>query len=99
MNERLIQHIQRMEYVETNFTSSNAHSAVETDRGRVYITYGPPDEIEHNTSASADKSAEIWHYRQYIFIFRDPNGLGTYRLMHSTYPGELYNSDWEMQTY
>ncbi len=95
---RLIAHIQRMEYVETNFTSSNAMSAADTDRGRVYIKYGSPDDIEHRSSVD-DKSSEIWHYRQYIFIFRDPNGLGVYRLMHSTYPGELYNPDWEMQTY
>ncbi len=41
VNERLIQHIQRMEYVEANFTSSNAQSAAETDRGRIYIIHGP----------------------------------------------------------
>jgi len=99
VNARLIQHIQRMKHVEANFTSNNVQHAIDTDRGRIYIIHGPPDEIEYHTSASTDKSAEIWHYGQYIFIFRDPNGLGLYRLMHSTFPGELYNPDWEMQTY
>jgi len=99
VNERLIHHLQRMDHVETNFTSSNAQSATETDRGRIYITHGPPDEIDYNSSASMDKPAEIWHYGQYTFIFRDPNGLGAYRLMHSTYPGEVYNPDWQQTTY
>lgn len=99
VNERLIQHIQRMSYVETNFSRTNTQEPIDTDRGRVYIKYGPPDDIERNASSSGDKPFEVWHYGRHQFIFRDPNGLGVYRLVHSTYPGEIYNPDWQMQTY
>lgn len=99
INERLIQHIQRMEYVETNFSRTNTQEPIDTDRGRVYIKYGPPDDIERIASSAEDKASEIWHYGRYEFIFRDSNGLGVFRLVHSTYPGEVYNPDWRMQTY
>ena len=99
VNERLIQHLQRMHYVETNFSRTNTQEAIDTDRGRVYITYGPPDDIERNASSSGDKPSEVWHYGRNHFIFRDVNGLGVYRLVHSTYPGEVYNPEWQMQTY
>lgn len=99
VNERLIQHLQRMHYVETNFSRTNTAEPIDTDRGRVYIKYGPPDDIERNSSSAEDKASEIWHYGRHQFIFRDVNGLGVYRLVHSTYPGEVYNPEWHMQTY
>ncbi|MFT5370466.1 MAG: GWxTD domain-containing protein, partial [Candidatus Latescibacterota bacterium] len=99
VNERLIQHLQRMTYVETNFSRTNTEEPIDTDRGRVYITYGPPDEIERDASSSEGKPSEIWHYGRNQFIFRDSNGLGVYRLVHSTYPGEVYNPEWQLQTY
>jgi GWxTD domain-containing protein len=99
VNERLIQHLQRMHYVETNFSRTNTSEAIDTDRGRVHITYGPPDDIDRNASSAGDKASEVWHYGRNQFIFRDSNGLGVYRLVHSTYPGEVYNPEWQQQTY
>jgi GWxTD domain-containing protein len=99
VNERLIQHLQRMHYVETNFSRTNTQEPIDTDRGRVYIKYGPPDDIERVSSSAEEKASEVWHYGRYEFIFRDSNGLGVYRLVHSTYPGEVYNPDWRLQTY
>jgi GWxTD domain-containing protein len=99
VNERLIQHLQRMTYVETNFSRTNNEGPLDTDRGRVYIKYGPPDDIERQASSSGDKASEVWHYGRNQFIFRDSNGLGVYRLVHSTYPGEVYNPEWQQQTY
>lgn len=35
-----------------------------SDRGRIYIVYGKPDEIDsHPTNAGATKPYEVWHYR------------------------------------
>ncbi|MDA0710317.1 MAG: GWxTD domain-containing protein [bacterium] len=99
VNERLIQHLQRMNYVETHFSRSNREEPVDTDRGRVYIKYGPPDDIDRVSSSAEEKASEVWHYGRHQFIFRDSNGLGVYRLVHSTYPGEIYNPEWQLQTY
>ncbi len=46
---------------------SNAHFAAKmpgwkTDRGRVYIVYGPPDSIIKHSSTGANPPEEIWSY-------------------------------------
>ena len=56
--------------------------------------YGRPDEIDYHTSAAGQKPYEVWFYEQqgrYEFVFRDLRGSGVYELVHSAYPGELYN--------
>ena len=53
-----------------------------TDRGRTYIMYGPPSDVEKTTDGSM-RRIEIWTYqnveRQYVFI--DVNGNGIFRLV------------------
>ncbi len=94
-NERLLQHLMRMHYVETHFGAGVRGK--DTDRGRVYIQYGPPDDIDYRTSAAGQKPSEVWFYethRRYEFVFRDRRGTGFYELVHSTYPGEMSNPYW-----
>ena len=40
-------------------------SGSQTDRGRIYLTWGPPDEIEFHPSGDAAKAYpfQIWRYR------------------------------------
>jgi len=65
----------------------------QTDRGRVYITFGPPDKIESHGEGSQDedreggKQREKWHYRYLEGLgenvdleFVDPSHSGDYRL-------------------
>lgn len=70
-----------------------------TDRGRVYILYGDPDEIERISSQSNAKPHEIWHYYQIesgvLFVFVDRTGFGDYLLVHSTRRGELRDDTWQ----
>jgi GWxTD domain-containing protein len=70
-----------------------------TDRGRVYILYTEPDEIERFPSSEDAKPFEIWHYYQIEsgvqFIFVDRTGFGNYVLVHSTKRGELQDEGWE----
>ena len=70
-----------------------------SDRGRVYIQYGPPDYIERLSNESDMKPHEIWRY-DYIeggvdFIFVDKGGFNNYELVHSTKRNEINNPDWE----
>jgi hypothetical protein len=63
-----------------------------TDRGHMYIVYGPPDEIEsHPTGAPHPYAAEMWLYRRVegldhkgFFTFIDRTGQGDYRLAPGT---------------
>lgn len=57
-----------------------------TDRGRVYIAWGPPDRVE---SGKGEYSIEIWHYlnkeKHYglegAIEFEDPSGKGNHRIL------------------
>jgi hypothetical protein len=58
-----------------------------TDRGRLYITFGPPDEIESHLSGAPERYArEVWMYRYVEGIGNmtvtvvDLTGDGDYRL-------------------
>jgi GWxTD domain-containing protein len=72
-----------------------------SDRGRVYIIYGPPDEIESYPSSMGSQPYERWTYHNYpqqgyiFFIFVDESGYGDYVLKHSTAKGELTDYEWE----
>lgn len=56
----------------------------QTDRGRIYIIYGPPSEIERPaTQGGTSGNIEIWFYDsiQKRFVFEDKYGNGEYRLI------------------
>ncbi|MFA6233080.1 MAG: GWxTD domain-containing protein [Bacteroidota bacterium] len=70
-----------------------------SDRGRVYILYGPPDYVERKSNESDMKPHEVWRY-DYIeggvdFIFVDRSGFNNFELVHSTKRNEVNNPDWE----
>jgi GWxTD domain-containing protein len=61
-NETRYEHYRRIAYANARFPA--AEPGWKTDRGRIYITWGPPDQIEAHPSGD-DKSGpfEIWIYR------------------------------------
>ncbi len=69
-----------------------------TDRGRVLLLYGEPDEIDRYPNETNTKPYEIWAYNNIeggvFFVFGDFSGFGLYELLHSTKRGELQNPDW-----
>lgn len=73
-----------------------------TDRGRIYIIYGKPDDVEMYPFESQSKSYEIWKYDsmegggECAFI-EIQQATGVYKLVHSTFRNELKNSDWKSQ--
>jgi GWxTD domain-containing protein len=70
-----------------------------TDRGRVLIVYGEPDQIDRHPSESEGKPYESWQYYQIEggveFDFLDRNGFGNYELVNSTKRGEIRDDDWQ----
>ncbi len=72
-----------------------------SDRGRVLIVYGPPDEVDRNTNNMETKPYIVWRYNQLYggveFVFADRNGFGTYELIHSSYYKEIQNPDWQRE--
>ena len=70
-----------------------------TDRGRVYILYGNPSDIERNPNNAGSYSYQVWHYESIeggvLFVFADFQEYGEYRQLHSTKRGEPKNENWE----
>ena len=53
-----------------------------TDRGRVYIVYGPPDKVERRRDFERGYTLEIWTYQEIgrMFVFEDRYGNGEFKL-------------------
>ncbi|MBX7046386.1 MAG: GWxTD domain-containing protein [Ignavibacteria bacterium] len=75
-----------------------------TDRGRIFVVYGAPNEIEHHAFESDTKSYEVWIYDSMegqgstnaVFIEKE-TGTGVYTLVSSTIRGEFKDDDWQKQ--
>lgn len=68
-----------------------------TDRGRVFLKYGAPDEIRERKSPAGTSPYEIWRYtrnRSLTFVFMDLTRFGSYQLIYSDSPGERIRPDW-----
>jgi GWxTD domain-containing protein len=78
--------------------SSGNREAWETDRGRVYVIYGPPDDIESELFQGTQIPYEIWYYyggRNDSFVFADRTGAGSYEQVYSSVEGEISYTNWE----
>ncbi len=102
INEYKLEHYQRIRYANeaySTFRSENSEkNGWKTDRGRVYIEYGPPDDIENHPSSLEELPWVQWFYDDVDggseFIFIDDAGYDDYRLIHSTARGEHKNDNW-----
>jgi len=76
----------------------------ETDRGRVFLQYGPPDEIADRANEPSSYPYQIWHYykasnfNNVRFVFYDPMLMAIdYELLHCEYiPGERMQRNWRL---
>jgi len=81
-NEALEEHVKRYRYADAMFREQNKPGR-ETDRGRMYIKYGPPDEIEKKVLESGSNDVLIWRYNNgQELIFSDRLGVGRFELVY-----------------
>ena len=80
-NELKHEYFRRIDIVDRNYSNGGTRGW-RTDRGRIYITHGPPDSIEQHQFESGNPPYEIWDYyeRELRFVFVDRHGFGDYRL-------------------
>jgi GWxTD domain-containing protein len=82
-NERMDEFYRRADYAYFNFArSARMIDGALTDRGKIYILYGPPTNIER-TFLLGEQPVEIWTYSnnvKKIVRFTDPGGHGDYKL-------------------
>ena len=94
----------RIQYANDRYTSS-MEQGWRSDRGRVVVAYGLPNDIEPHLYDQATVPYEIWQYNnvpgygQSVFVFADLNGFGSFELLHSSIPGERSRPDWQSALY
>jgi TonB family protein len=86
-NEFKTEHYRRIAYANEHFASTQP--GWKTDRGHIYIVFGPPDEIEAHPAGRSGSPApsQQWMYHhidgigdRVIVQFRDSTGAGDYRM-------------------
>ena len=80
-NELMEEYYSRVYYSNEHFDAWQP--GWETDRGMIYILFGPPDEIQRtNPSTSTSSLYQVWSYYRLNqqFVFKDQNGFGDFRL-------------------
>ena len=80
-NELMDEYYRRVEYADEKF--STAREGWESDRGRVYINYGEPTDIERHPFEAGSRPYEVWFYSHLAlrFMFVDYTGYGDYQLV------------------
>ncbi len=83
--------------------STQISKGYQTDRGRVYLKYGPPNSISESYNEPAAYPYEIWHYyelengqrnKKFVFYTKDIV-TNDFSLLHSDVTGELSNYRWQ----
>lgn len=95
-NEYKDEFMERVEYVARNF-GNKYKPAYKTDRARIFLLYGMPDQLDRFPNEPNVKPHEIWFYNGIEggvqFVFASMTGFN-YELVHSTKRGELRDDNW-----
>ncbi len=97
-NEFWEEYFRRIAHANENYTSGFT-SGWKTDRGRIAIKFGIPNEVERHPAETNARPYEVWYYYsegRKQFIFADIEGLGRYELVFSSDERELTRPDWKL---
>jgi len=81
-NEIMDEYYSRIDYAALEFKGLSKKNGISTDRGKVYIRYGKPDNIERSSNEFG-YVVETWFYSnpKQKFVFVDKQGTGNFILM------------------
>jgi GWxTD domain-containing protein len=79
-NELMEEYYSRVTFANRQFTHYT--DGWKSDRGMVYIIFGPPSNIERRPFENNSKPYEVWTYYEQNreFVFVDASGFGDYKL-------------------
>lgn len=98
-----LNYYQQVQIAEEKFGTPNK-KGYETDRGRVFLKYGPPNDVADRANEPSSYPYQIWHYykaggsNNVRFVFYDPMVMNIdYELLHCEYiPGERHQRNWKL---
>lgn len=104
--KKWLQYLERVKEVNKSF-GTPSRAGYKTDRGRVYLQYGPPYDIVSSVNEPGAYPYEIWYYTTLPdqqtnigFAFYEPSMVSNdYILMHSNARGELHDARWKVKLY
>ncbi len=84
-NPIMNEYYRRVEYANKHFKGFG--EGWRSDMGMIYITLGPPSNVERHPMDADSKPYEIWDYYELnrSFVFLDQTGFGDYRLLNPDY--------------
>jgi GWxTD domain-containing protein len=100
INENRVEFDKRLQYANKNY-SNMYKEGYKSDRGRIVIKYGIPDDTDRHPNVSDSQPYEVWTYNNVegeanvTFVFGDLSNFGNYILLHSTKRNETYNENWQ----
>jgi GWxTD domain-containing protein len=82
VNELMEEYFRRINYANREF-SSFSQDGWRSDRGRILVKFGFPDDVERHPFEIDSVPYEIWRYYalRKVFVFADKTGFGDYRLL------------------
>jgi GWxTD domain-containing protein len=99
-NASMDQYYARIRDAETKFREGGASATPgwRTERGKIYVLYGPPDEELERHSSGSTNPYEVWKYtreRALKFVFMDLTRFGHYALIYTNDRHEQSRPDWQ----
>ena len=81
-NFAMEEYYKRADHAIKNYSSLNSTDGAERDRGKIYILYGEPSDIERNYT-EMNEIVEVWIYKSSgrKFVFKDVNGTGKFDIV------------------
>ena len=103
VNDAYEQFQERLRIANQSFREPGLGDGFKSDRGRTYIKYGPPANVQRNTFDKDLIPHEVWQYESIpgegasLFVFADRYGASRFELIHSTVRGEVSLADWQRE--
>ena len=99
------QYKQLVHMANANF-GNRVRKGYQTDRGRIFLKYGPPNSRMEQPNEPEAVPYEIWHYYRLgkysnrKFVFYNPEVVtNDFKVLHSDVPGEIQNPNWLAELY
>jgi hypothetical protein len=93
------QYYARVNEANSRFKEGGAAGAAgwRTDRGRIFVLYGPPDERLDRRNSGSTNPYEVWKYtqdRNLKYVFMDLTRFSNYTLIYTNDRREQSRPDW-----
>lgn len=79
-NELMAEYYRRIDYAFKEFSNRGNFAGHESDQGKVYISFGPPDSKDRQFPTNGNVR-EIWKYGNKSFVFEASSGFGDFVLI------------------